>query len=73
VELYLILFIGIFLFLVHCSEDIIASCAGDDAICLFAEENSSMVSYPSIPFFFHDFNPYVCYVWVWLACICDKI
>lgn len=52
--LYLILFFGISMFLVHGSEDIIASGAGDDAICLFAEERSSMVCYPSIPpFFFH--------------------
>jgi hypothetical protein len=49
------------LLLLHGSEDIIASGAGDDAICLFAEEKSSMVHYPSIPhlFFFHDFSPYV--------------
>ncbi|OEL20522.1 Protein CIA1 [Dichanthelium oligosanthes] len=47
VELYLNTFFGISLFLVHRSEDIIASGAGDDAICLFAEEKSSMVEGPS--------------------------
>ena len=59
VELYLILFFGISLFLSHGSEDIIASGAGDDAICLFAEEKSSMVILPSHICFFHDFSPYV--------------
>jgi len=41
------------------SEDIIASGAGDDAICLFAEEKSSMVILPPHICFFHDFSPYV--------------
>nr|CAB3456204.1 unnamed protein product [Digitaria exilis] len=38
---------GISLFFIHGSEDIIASGAGDDAICLFAEEKNSMVEGPS--------------------------
>jgi hypothetical protein len=35
-------------FLVHDSEDIIASGAGDDAICIFTEEKSTMVCCPNI-------------------------
>jgi len=36
------------LFLVHDSEDIIASGGGDDAICIFTEEKSTMVCCPNI-------------------------
>jgi hypothetical protein len=42
---------------VHGSENIIAAGAGDDAICLFAEEKSNMVSYHPIHMnSSHDFN-----------------
>jgi hypothetical protein len=53
----LLFYSDISLSVVHGSEDIIASGAGDDAICLFAEEKSNMVSYhPIYTTFSHDFN-----------------
>jgi hypothetical protein len=49
---------------VHGSENIIAAGAGDDAICLFAEEKSNMVSYHPIHMnSSHDFN-FMCRVLV---------
>jgi hypothetical protein len=53
----LLFYFDISLSVVHGSEDIIASGAGDDAICLFAKEKSNMVSYhPIYTTFSHDFN-----------------
>jgi hypothetical protein len=48
------------LILLHDSEDIIASGAGDDAICFFTEEKGSMVCCPSIAHLcLHDSNLYM--------------
>jgi len=48
VELSLIFCFGNSLFLVHDSDDIIASGGGDDAICIFTEEKSTIVCCPNI-------------------------